>query len=331
VNEAGQEEEIARVCYLLVAEMDPVLKQGGLSGRHRASAQVTSPVTGWLSVSGGIRLCSFRWEVPDPRGAVVLVHGLGDHAGRYGDLVHVLGSRGYSVFAYDLRGHGRSEGRRGDVDRFDIHLEDLDRMWAGAARLLPETPLFLYGHSMGALVAIRWLQTRQVRLTGVVLSAPWLVTAIAIPLWKVFMASVLFRVAPGLAISSGPPRPEFLTRDLLREGEYRADPLVHRRISPRFHAEVLRAQAAALQRGLPQELPALVVVPGDDLLVDAEATLVWTREQASSPDVHVRVGGRHELHNDIDRAEASGAVCDWLDQHGGVEPVRAGRVSLGRT
>ena len=67
------------------------------------------------------------------------------------------------------------------------------------------------------------------------------------------------------------------------------------------------------------------------VLVDAEATLVWARERASSTDVRVRVGGRHELHNDIDREEASGAVCDWLDQRGGVEPARAGRVSSGRT
>ena len=124
-------------------------------------------------------------------------------------------------------------------------------MWAEAGRLLPETTPFLYGHSMGALVAIRWLQTRQVWLPGVVLSAPWLATAMDVPSWKLFLASMLLRVAPGLTISSGPPRPEFLTRDLLREGEYLADPLVHRRISPRFHAEVRRAQAAALQEGLP--------------------------------------------------------------------------------
>ena len=325
------EEERTRVCCLFVAEMDPVLKQGDRSGRHRAPAQVRPPVAGWLSVAGGILLRSFRWGAPDPRGGVVLVHGLGDHAGRYEDLVRVLGSRGYSVFAYDLRGHGGSEGRRGDVDRFDVHLEDLDAVWAEAGRVLPETTPFLYGHSMGGLVAIRWLQTRQVRLPGVVLSAPWLATAMDVPRWKLLAASVLLRVASRLTISSGAARPEFLTRDPLREAEYRADPLVHRRISPRFHLDVRRAQAAALQEGLPRGLPALVVVPGDDRLVDAEATLVWAREQDPTMDVRVRTGGRHELHNDVDREEASAAVCDWLDQRGGVEPARTGRVSSGRT
>ena len=287
------------------------------------------PVAGWLPVAGGIRLRSFYWEAPDPRGGVVLVHGLGDHVGRYGDLVRVLVSRRYTVFAYDLRGHGRSGGRRGDVDRFDVHVDDLDVVWAEAGRVLPETTPFLYGHSMGGLVAIRWLQTRQPRLPGVVLSAPWLATALDVPRWKLLTASVLLRVAPGLTISSGAPRPEFLTRDPLRGAEYRADPLVHRRISPRFHLEIGRSQAAARREGLPTGLPALAVVPGDDPLVDAEATLVWAREQESGMDVRVR--GRHELHNDVDREEAVGTVCDWLDQRGGVEPVRAGRVSPGRT
>ena len=311
--------------------MDPALDQGDHSGRHRAPAQVIPPVSGWLSVAGGVRLRSFHWRVPDSRGVVVVVHGFGDHTGRYEDLVRVLGSRGYSVFAHDLRGHGESEGRRGDVDRFDVHLEDLDVAWAEAGRVLPGKTRFLYGHSMGGLLGIRWLQTRQVRFSGVVLSAPWLATAMDVPHWKLLAASVLLRVAPGLTISSGAPLSEFLTRDLLRAAEFRADHLVHRRISPRFHFDVRRAQVAALQEKLPREVPALVVVPGDDRLVASETTLVWARDQVPTMDVHVRTEGRHELHNDIDREEVLAAVCDWLDRRGGVEPARAGRVSSVRT
>ena len=295
------------------------------------SAQVKPPVVGWLSLAGGIRLRSYLWRAPDQRGRVVLVHGFGDHAGRYEDLVGVLGARGYSVFAYDLRGHGRSGGRRGDVDRFDVHLEDLDVVWAEAVRAVPgETP-FLYAHSMGALAAIRWLQTREAQLPGVVLSAPWLETEMEIPRWKLLAAKVLLRAAPALTISSGAPTPEFLTRDRGLVEEYRADPLVHRRISPRFDLEVRGAQSAALREGLPLELPSLLLVPGDDLLVDADTTLAWARERAPSTEVRVRTGGRHELHNDIDREEALGGVCDWLDQRRGAEPARPDRVSSGRT
>lgn len=270
----------------------------------------------WLSVAGGIRLRSFQWEVSDSRGAVVVVHGFSDHTGRYKDLVRVLGSRGYSVFAYDLRGHGKSEGRRGDVDRFDAHLEDLDVAWAEAGRVFPGKARFLYGHSMGGLLGIRWLQTRQIRSPGVVLSAPWLATAMDVPRWKLLVGSVLLRVAPGLTISSGAPLPEFLTRDLLRAAEFGADHLVHRRISPRFHFAVRRAQVSALQEKLPRELPVLVVVPGDDRLVASETTLAWAREQVPAMEVRVRTEGRHELHNDVDREEALATVCDWLDQRG---------------
>ena len=292
---------------------------------------VNHPVEGWLTGAGGIRLRSYLWRASGERGGVVLVHGFGDHAGRYRDLVRVFGSRGYSVFAYDLRGHGRSEGRRGDVDRFGAHLEDLDVVWAEAAQLLPCSKEFLYAHSMGALVAIRWLGVRRPQLPGVVLSAPWLATAMEIPRWKSFVGKVLLRSAPALTISSGPPRPEFLTRDAKRGGEYCADPLVHRRISPRFHKNVQEVQEEALLEGLPRELSALVLVPGDDLLVDADTTLAWGRRQGPSVDVRVLPGGRHELHNDVDREESLGAACDWLDQRGDAEPARAGRVSSGRT
>ena len=228
----------------------------------------------------------------------------------------MLGSRGYTVFAYDQRGHGRSEGRRGHADSFELSLEDLDTIWAEAGRVLPKVP-FLYGHSLGGLVAIRWLQTRLVRPTGAVLSAPWLATAMDVPRWKVLVARALLGLAPGLAISSGSDRPEFLTRDPGRAAEYRADPLVHHRISARFHFDVLRAQADALREGLPPGVPALLVTPVDDPLVDARATLAWARERAPTMDVRVRKEGRHELHNDLDREEVLTAVADWLDARGG--------------
>ena len=128
-------------------------------------------MVGWLTGAGGVRLRSFHWDVPDPRGGVLLVHGFGDHTGRYHDVAWVLGARGYSVLAYDQRGHGSSEGPRGHADRFDLYLADLDGAWAETARRL-SGPCFLYAHSFGGLAAMRWLQTRSSRPAAVVLSAP---------------------------------------------------------------------------------------------------------------------------------------------------------------
>jgi acylglycerol lipase len=277
----------------------------------------TGPTSAWLVGEGGVQLRWLRWDAAAPRGGLLLLHGFGDHAGRYRDVGRVLGERGIAVAAYDQRGHGGSPGKRGDAPGFDSFLSDLDAAWAHAERTLPH-PVFLYGHSFGGLVAMRWLQTRSTRPRAVVLSAPWLAIKMAVPRWKLAAARVLLRVAPGLAIPSGSNRPDFLTRDAERAAEYAADPLVHHVVAARFLASVLDAQARVLQGPWP-EVPTLLVLPGDDRLVDADAARTWEKRHPRIA-VLVRDEGRHELHNDLDRAQALGAIADWLDERLPAEP-----------
>ena len=284
------------------------------------------PASGWLRGADGLMLRSYRWDVAAARGGVVLVHGFGDHVGRYQDVAHVLNGRGYALLAYDARGHGASGGRRGHADSFDSYLADLDVVWAEAERSLGG-PLHVYGHSFGGLTVMRWLQSRPIRPAGVVLSAPWLATALRIPRWKLVAAEVLLRVAPSLTISSGLDVPDNLTRDPERVAAYREDPLVHDLISAGFHQGVLLAQEAARAGSLPAGLAVLVVVPGSDPLVDAEATLRWAKERGAGADVRIREGGRHELHNDRDRQEALASIADWLDARVAPNPQGQQRVS----
>jgi lysophospholipase len=274
---------------------------------------------GWLAGADGIALRWYRWDVPAARGGVLLVHGFGDHAGRYLDVARVLNARRYSVLAYDARGHGESEGSRGHADRFELYLADLDSAWTEARRSL-RGPHFLYGHSFGGLTVMRWLQTRTQRPAGVVLSAPWLATALRVSRLKLLAARVLLRVAPALPIPSGSNVPGNLTRDPERAAAYLKDPLVHHVISSRFYAETSRAQAETAGRPLPPDVPALLIVPGADPLIDAGATLAWAREHGRGVEVRVREGGRHELHNDLDRDEVLAAVADWLDARGAPNP-----------
>lgn len=288
-----------------------------------AGEGMETPITGWITGRDGIQLRWLRWDAAVPRGSILVVHGFGDHAARYRDVTRVLGARGLTVAGYDQRGHGGSPGRRGDVPALEWFLADLDAAWAFARRTLPG-PHCVYGHSLGGLVVMRWLQTRPDRPRAVVLSAPWLALKMAVPRWKLLAARVLLRVAPGLPIASGSDRPDFLTRDPERAAEYRADPLVHHRISARLHTSVLAAQASAIEAPWP-DLPTLLVVPGDDRLIEAEAARAWARRHPGIS-VLVREGGRHEMHNDLDRERALGAVADWLEPHLAVEPAPAGRV-----
>src|SRR5690606_16896350 len=106
-----------------------------------------------------LRLQYRTWEVPDARGAVVLIHGFSEHSGRYEGVAGHLAGFGLSTFALDLRGHGRSDGRRGHVPRFEVYLQELDRFRREVQGVVgPELPLFLLGHSMGGLIALRYLQ-----------------------------------------------------------------------------------------------------------------------------------------------------------------------------
>ena len=275
--------------------------------------------TGRLLAADGVVLYKCHWSVEEARAGVLLLHGFGDHVGRYRDLVRTLSTRGYSVFAYDQRGHGASEGPRGHADRFDLFLSDLDQAWSGlACSSVP--PLFLYGHSFGGLVAMRWLQTRPYRPAGVVLSAPWLKTAMRVPRWKLFAARVLLHLAPSMTIPSGANDPEQLTRDPARIEACHNDPFLHHAISSRFHADALTAQEQASTSPLPSDVPVLLVLPGSDSLVDASAALRWAQELGGRVEVRTREGGRHELHNDIDRERVLGGIADWLDAHTSPNP-----------
>lgn len=290
------------------------------------------PVVDTMIGARGARLRTLRWEVPEPVGRVLVVHGLGEHAGRYGELAAALGVRGYAVMAYDQRGHGGSEGRRGHVAAFELFVEDVHLARAEAELRLPGPGApFLLGHSMGGLVLLRYLQTYRPSTPGAVLVAPWLRTARAVPRWKLALAHVLRRVAPDLALPEAVPA-EDLTRDPAEARAWEDDPLVHHRVTAGLWDAVLRAQERALEQGVEPSLPTLVLVPGDDPVVDAERTLAWTRALAA-PHIEARElpGRRHEPFHDIGREEVFGLVGDWLDARREAadegEPGRAERVS----
>ena len=289
-------------------------------------------VVGTMIGAGGARLRTLRWEVPDPVGRIVVTHGLGEHAGRYAGLAEALGRRGYGLFAFDLRGHGGSEGRRGHVADFGLFLEDLHLARAEAELRLPGPGApFLIGHSLGGLILLRYLQTYRPTTPGAVLSAPWLGTAREVPAWKRALARILTRVAPDLAIPEPIPS-EDLTRDPEEARAWEEDPLVHPRITAGLWNAVQEAQERALGQGVEPTIPALVLLPGDDRVADAARTLAWARGlEGSRVEWRELPEGRHEPFHDLGRDEVFDLVAGWIDARreavAGGEPEDGGRVS----
>jgi alpha-beta hydrolase superfamily lysophospholipase len=253
------------------------------------------------------------WSVPDPAGVVVLVHGAHEHGGRYAHVAERLAAGGYASYAPDHPGHGRSPGRRGNIVSLAAAVEGVAQTSRAAADRHPGVPLFVYGHSLGGLVALQYLTGEpHERVAGGVVSAPALDTSTANPVQRV-LAPVLSRLAPDLGVLQLDA--ETVSRDPEVVAAYRSDPLNHTgRMAARTGTEIMLGAAAmpARLRGL--RLPLLVLHGGADRLMPPSASEV-VRAHAGSPDLTVRIwdGLFHEPHNEPEKDQVLDDVVAWLD------------------
>jgi alpha-beta hydrolase superfamily lysophospholipase len=270
-------------------------------------------VEGQVSAVGGLSLFYRGWEADDPMAVLLVVHGLAEHSGRYVEFGRELASCRINSYALDLRGHGLSDGRRGHADRFELLLQDVDRFRREVEGCTEgELPLFVLGHSMGGLITARYIEEYESRFRGAIITSPWLATALPVPRWKVLAASFLNRVLPALPINAGIDE-RFLSHDPIVVARYRDDPLVHGKITPRMFAEVGKAMGLVMQRSERIRIPLLLLLAGDDRLVDTRKSEAFARSLTAS-DVTIRVlpDYYHEVLNDFDPAIAMHEIRDWI-------------------
>ncbi len=247
------------------------------------------------------------------RGALILLHGFGDHGGRYAELAAWLAERGVSVWALDQRGHGRSPGRRGHVSRFAQFVSDVAalRKLVGGEEAAPQ---LLFGHSFGGTVVLRYLETKPEALAGAVVVCPFLAVAMAVPFWKRALARALLDVVPALPVATGINVAHLSTDPAVGQAAL-SDPLYHRVMTPRAYREVLQAQRAVVAEGDRIEVPLLVLLAGDDRIVSRGAAESFARRLAGDVSVTVYDGFFHEVFNEPPsrRARAYRDVERWLD------------------
>jgi lysophospholipase len=263
----------------------------------------------------GTKLAYRSWLAHDPRATLLLVHGLGDHSGRYRHLALEMAGAGVSVHAFDLPGHGRSPGQRGHVFSFR---ELTEPVLAFRRFLQPsdpgQRPLILFGHSLGGLIALRTVQEHpEVEWDGLALSAPALGVRMPVPGWKQALGRVFSRLAPRVTLANGIDA-EHLSHEPAVVRAYREDPLVHRRISARLYVEMMAAARVARETIAAVPLPpSLWLVPMDDRICDAEAALAAA---AAVPGEQHRViryaGAYHEVMNDTVRDRMLQDLTGWL-------------------
>ncbi len=259
----------------------------------------------------GTELAWRFWTAPEQRATLLLIHGLGEHSGRYRPLAEVLAAAGISVFTFDLRGHGRSQGPRGDVSAFPRYLEDVLIMEEVLDGEGPgEGPRFLLGHSLGGLIALQRLKTLGEGYSAAVLSAPWL--RVAQPPWLRALGRGFGWLFPRVAVRAG-FGPQRLTRDPEMAEAWRQDPLIHTRVTGGLFWEAERVQRALLKDGLRPDIPLLFLVPDADPVVDSATTLGFARGIVGGETrIEILRGRRHEPFNDLGREEVFGIVTQWL-------------------
>ena len=270
--------------------------------------------TGTLAAVGGEELFRCSWLPDDePAAALAVVHGYGEHGGRYRYLVDAMVPLGYAVHVFDLRGHGRSPGVRGHVERFADYVDDAGLFVDAVAAEQPGLPLYLLGHSLGGLIATAYAEERPEGLAGLILSSPFLRLKLPIGGVKQAAAKVLSRVAPTRDIGNSIPADE-LWPEPEGAAAYTSAPLNHHVATARWAAEALAAQGAALSAAGRLELPLLVMYAGADTIADPAAS----RElfaAASSDDKTLRCyeGYYHELFNEVGRADVFADLAAWLE------------------
>jgi alpha-beta hydrolase superfamily lysophospholipase len=260
------------------------------------------------------QLAVYDWALPacQPLGTVLLVHGLGEHAGRYGEVAAHLHQWGFAVRAYDQQGHGQSEGLRGDLLRPGSLQADLCRV-IDDTRLQPSllgTPLILLGHSMGGLVVARTLAEGLRPVDAAVLSSPALG---AFPnIFQKVLLALLPRLAPHLRVDNG-LKAEFVSRDPDVVKAYQADAMVHRRIATGLAAWILENGEKTLAEAAKWQVPTLLLYAGQDRLVNAQASADFAR---SAPKTVVQAecfeAMYHEIFNDLYRAQVFTTLKRWL-------------------
>ena len=253
-----------------------------------------------------------RWPAPaGERARLYLLHGFGEHSGRYGQLAAELNRAGISLIAPDHRGHGRSPGQRAFVPAADTLARDfLDCMAMEPDSGLPQ---FLMGHSMGGAVAVQVALAGQDRWDGLVLSSPYLVPAEPPPRILESLVGVISRLLPNLTVE------RLSSADLSREpaeaAAYDEDPLVHHGgVSARSAHSLLSAGAQVLVSAGQLELPLLILHGAEDRIAGIEGSRQLLAAAGSRERSIIEFeAARHEVMNDLDRSSFFSALTDWLD------------------
>ena len=244
-------------------------------------------------------------------GVVVLVHGFGEHSGRYTDsVIPMFNDVGLAVVAYDNIGHGKSEGKRGHCPSYEALLDVLATVIDKAKEVHPKKPVFLYGHSMGGNLVLNFAMRRKGDFAGIVATSPYLRLAFQPPKWKMVLGKMMLGIMPSITLPSGLD-PNGISRIPEEVEKYKNDPLIFDAVSPMYSFQVMQAGEWAIANADQLSCKTLLLHGTGDKIIDYPGSVEF-HENAGKTTLKLFEDGYHELHNDLCKDEMLICISEWL-------------------
>ena len=252
------------------------------------------------------------WGSASAKGVVILVHGLGEHSGRYRHVAEFLNQNQYSVTAFDLPGHGKSSGKRGHIASYENVMGIISYFIDDAYKKFAELPLFLYGHSMGGSLVLYYGLTRHPLIAGIIASSPGLATAQPVASAKLAAGKIFSSIYPSLLMSNGLDV-SGLSRDKSVVENYEKDPLVHPWISAALGIELVERGKWMLSQKHVMPVPLLLMQGTADRLVSPTATRQFAGLVTGNIVFKEWEYFYHELHNEPEKQEVLQTIVCWMN------------------
>lgn len=265
-----------------------------------------------FKAADGKKLFFQSWTTSEkPRLIIALVHGLGEHSGRYGHWAERFGKEDMVFASFDLRGHGLSEGKKGNIFSMEVALDDITFFLDKIDRLFPGIPVVLYGHSLGGNLAVNYVLRGKSDIKGLIVTSPWLMLSSPPPKVIKVIINLLGSFLPEYTRASGLDT-DGLCHDRIVIEKYKSDPLVHDRISAGLFLTASQGGKEAIARSGDISLPVLIMHGTDDRITSPEGSIVFRRNAGDNITLKLWEGYKHELHNEPEKEEVFKFIINYL-------------------
>ncbi len=251
-----------------------------------------------------------------PKAIVTLIHGMGEHCGRYERWANLFADAGYGFITTDLFGHGRTEGKTGHTESYQLLLDQVDLVLSKSEEMFPGIPRILYGHSMGGNLVINYAISKDPPITALIATSPWLRLVIPVSGVEKVFSKIFNSLAPGLTIKAKGLGAEKLSNDPEHWESVRSDPALHRKISVRYAYEIMKQGEYALRHVYQINKPFLLMHGNADEITSHKASEEFAANTSERTELKIWEGFRHELHNALEHKEVFEYIINWLKKQG---------------